>query len=411
MLEKWSGVSERRPFIGDMEMPNKFGARSWRLPLLTSVAAAAAGMALPAAAADDARVITSSSEKVKVRITGQINRAVLFYDDDFNDGIKHVDNDYSSTRFRWHADAKVNNDIKIGGLMEIQAENNSTFDTNLQDTEGSGDAASLSDRYLEFWVDHTKFGRVYIGKGDPGSNNSSLNNAHASGVIAATASHSLAAGGIAFKTSGNNCSISGTTCVNVKSAISDFDGLTRQNRIRYDTPVFAGFQARASHTDGGAWDASLWYNGKVFDTKIKGAVAYAESSNQSTAGINGDQVNGSLSLQHSSGLGVSFAAGYRNLDTRGSGADQHDPVMVFFGANYDRKFSELGVTSFTGSYQQVNSLAASGDTAKSWQVTALQNIDAAAFEAYASYTHHELDRDGFTFGDVDAVLIGGRIKF
>ncbi len=93
MLEKWSGVNERRPFIGDMEMPNKFGARSWRLPLLTSVAAAAAGMALPAAAADDARVITSSSEKVKVRITGQINRAVLFYDDDFNDGIKHVDND------------------------------------------------------------------------------------------------------------------------------------------------------------------------------------------------------------------------------------------------------------------------------------------------------------------------------
>lgn len=186
-------------------MPNKSGARSWRLPLLTSVAAAAASVALPAAAADDARVITSSSEKVKVRITGQINRAVLFYDDDFNDGIKHVDNDYSSTRFRWHADAKVNNDIKIGGLMEIRAENNSTFDTNLQDTEGSGDAASLSDRYLEFWVDHTKFGRVYIGKGDPGSNNSSLNNAHASGVIAATASHSLAAGGIAFKTSGNNC--------------------------------------------------------------------------------------------------------------------------------------------------------------------------------------------------------------
>jgi len=366
---------------------------------------------MPAAAADNARVITSSKDQVKVRITGQINRAVLYYDDDFNDGIKHVDNDFSSTRFRWHADAKVNNDIKIGGLMEIQAENNSTFDTNLQDTEGSGDAASLSDRYLEFWVDHTKFGRVYIGKGDPGSNNSSLNNAHASGVIAATASHSLAAGGIAFKTSGNNCSISGTTCVNVKSAISDFDGLTRQNRIRYDTPVFAGFQARASHTDGGAWDASLWYNGKVFDTKIKGAVAYVESSNQATAGQNGDQINGSLSMQHSSGIGVSFAAGYRNLDTRGSGADQHDPVMVYFGANFDRKYTELGVTSLSGAYQQTDSLNASGDSANAWTLAVVQHIDAAAFEAYAQYVNAEINRDGVTFGDVDAVMIGGRIKF
>ena len=38
-------------------MPNKSGARSWRLPLLTSVAAAAAGVALPAAAADGMSIL------------------------------------------------------------------------------------------------------------------------------------------------------------------------------------------------------------------------------------------------------------------------------------------------------------------------------------------------------------------
>jgi len=394
-------------------MTKQQNAVSWRSALLAGTAAAfATGAAMPAMAADNAKVITSSSEKVKVRITGQINRAVIYYDDDFNDGVKHVDNDFSSTRFRWHADAKVNNDIKIGGIMEIQAENNSGFTSNLQDVDGGGDAASLTDRKLEFWVHHNQLGRVYVGKGDPGSNNSSLSTAHAGGVANLTADIHLGVGGLAFKTDGGTCGGgSGTTCVNLKSAITDFDGLTRQNRIRYDTPVFAGFQARASHTDGGAWDASLWYNGKVFDTKIKGAVAYAESSNQATAGINGDQINGSLSMQHSSGIGVSFAAGYRNLDTRGSGADQHDPVMVYFGANFDRKYTELGVTSLSGAYQQTDSLNASGDSANAWTLAVVQHIDAAAFEAYAQYVNAEINRDGVTFGDVDAVMIGGRIKF
>ena len=394
-------------------MTKQQNALSWRSALLAGTAAAfATGAAMPAAAADNARVITSAKDQVKVRITGQVNRAVIFYDDDFNDGIKHVDNDFSSTRFRWHADAKINNDIKIGAIIEIQAENNSGFTANLQDVDGGTDAASLTDRKLEFWIHHNQFGRVYVGKGDPGSNNSSLSTAHAGGVANLTGLAHLGVGGLAFKSNGGSCANSGTTCVAMRSAFSDMDGLTRQNRIRYDTPVFAGFQGRMSHTDGGAWDASLWYNGKVLDTKIKGAVAYAESSNQVTAGINGDQINGSLSVLHSSGIGASFSAGYRNLDTRGSGTDQHDPVTITFGANFDRKFTEMGVTSISGQWKQTDSLAVSGDKAEIWTLAVVQHIDAAAFEMYAQYSNAELTRDGTTtFGDIDAVLVGGRIKF
>jgi len=406
-------------------MTKQQNAVSWRSALLAGTAAAfATGAAMPAMAADNAKVITSSSEKVKVRITGQINRAVIYYDDDFHDGIKHVDNDFSSTRFRWHADAKVNNDIKIGGIMEIQAESNSGLTTALQDTEGPSDSASLTDRRLEFWIHHNQLGRVYVGKGDTATNNSSLSTAHAGGVANLTAAPWLGVGGLSFKSNGGSCTTSGTgtpTCVNLKSAFSDFDGLTRQNRIRYDTPVFAGFQARVSHTDGGAVDAALWYNGKVFDTKIKGAIAYAEASGQTTASVTGDkgngakrggdQINGSLSMQHSSGIGVSFAAGHRNVDGKGAEAGHIDPMMINFGANFDRKFSELGVTSLSGQWQQVENLNRDGDVARVWSLAVVQKIDAAAFEAYASYVNAELEREVTTFGDVDAVMIGGRIKF
>jgi len=402
-------------------MTKQQSAISWRSALLAGTAAAfATGAAMPAMAADNAKVITSSSEKVKVRITGQINRAVVYYDDDFHDGIKHVDNDFSSTRFRWNADAKVNNDIKIGGIMEIQAESNSGASSALQDGEGPSDSASLTDRRLEFWIHHNQLGRVYVGKGDPGSNNSSASTAHAGGVANNTGLPFLGVGGLTFKNNATQCTTSSNTCVNLASAFSDFDGLTRQNRIRYDTPVFAGFQARASHTDGGAWDASLWYNGKVFDTKIKGAIAYADASGQTTAGVTGtkgngagfggDQINGSLSMQHSSGIGVSFAAGYRNLDSKGN-AGHNDPIMLNFGANFDRKYSELGVTSLSGQWQQVENLNSDGDVARVWTLAVVQHIDAAAFEAYAQYVNAELEREVTTFGDVDAVMIGGRIKF
>ncbi len=398
-------------------MTKQQNAVSWRSALLAGTAAAfATGAAMPAMAADNAKVITSSSEKVKVRITGQINRAVLYYDDDFNDGIKHIDNDFSSTRFRWHADAKVNNDIKIGAIMEIQAENNSGLSaagTPLQDNDAGGDAASLTDRKLEFWIHHNQLGRVYVGKGDSASNNSSLSTAHAGGVANLTALPGLGGGGLHFKQNGNVCD-NLNTCVRLQSAISDFDGLSRVNRIRYDTPVFAGFQARVSHLDGGRTDASLWYNGKMFDTKIKGAAAYAWGNNSGTF----DQVNGSLSVQHSSGIGASFAGGYRSVDDRDNdGSFTHDPVMLTFGLNFDRKYSELGVTSLSGQYQHVSSLAASGDVAEVWSIGVVQHIDAAAFELYGQYMHAELDRDGVsngapnTFGDLDSIMIGGRIKF
>src|SRR3546814_12168811 len=85
-----------------------------------AVALAAAAFAAPAAAADNANVVRSSfGDKVQVKITGQINRGVLFADDGENTSVKHVDNDSSSSRFRIHADAKVTSAFSVGGLFEL----------------------------------------------------------------------------------------------------------------------------------------------------------------------------------------------------------------------------------------------------------------------------------------------------
>ena len=375
--------------------------------LAISTALAITALAGPSYAADGAKVITSSSDKVKVSITGQINRTVLYYDDDFNDGVRHMDNDYSSTRFRWNADARVNNDIKIGGLIEIAAINNSNASTN-QDTEGTGDTASLTDRHLEFWVDHARFGTVYVGKGAPASNGTTTQATFNGDNVGLTSSHFLAAGGLNFKSNGNACSISGNTCVGIGSAFSDFDGLGRQNRLRYNTPVIAGFMGSVSHTDGGAVDAALYYAGKIFGAEVAGGIGYAESSSQATAGVNGDQVSGSLSFTLPMGIGLHGSYAEQDLDARTVG---DNPKGFYIGAHYEGKLSEIGTSTFTASYGAVDNLAAAGDDAESFALSVNQEVEAAAFDVYAQYTHYELDRTGVTFGDIDTIMVGGRIKF
>src|SRR3546814_6719585 len=59
---------------------------------------------------------------------------------------------------------------------------------------------------------------------------------------------------------------------------TNFDGLSRQNRVRYDTPVIAGFQAGVSHIDGAAWDAALKWKGAFMGVKAEAAVAYWNAS-------------------------------------------------------------------------------------------------------------------------------------
>ncbi len=401
----------------------------WRSALLASTAVAfAAGMGAPAAAKESARVIHSGKDQVKLRVTGQVNRAVIFADDGFETQTRHVDNDFSSSRFRWRADAKVNNDIKVGGLIEIQVEPNSNFGNRGggdQDTESDTESntnSRLSPRKVEFWIDHNQFGRVYVGKGDPGSNSSNQSTAHAGGSALLNASVALVYGGLEFKTARG----SGASSVTANTVLGDFDGLTRANRIRYDTPTIAGFQGRVSHLDDSSYDVSLWYNGKVLGTKVKASLAYSDSSGDSApSGRDGDMVNGALSLVHSSGFGLTGSFGIlsrddQDQDQTASGINttgsSQDPTMWFISGHFQRKFTDLGTTFLGVAYQENSEQNQARDTARAFQASVVQHIDAAAFQLYASYVHYELDRSTANgvdqiFKDTDVVMIGGILKF
>jgi predicted porin len=91
-----------------------------------------------------------------------------------------------------------------------------------------------------------------------------------------------------------------STATNIGSVFSNFDGLSRRNRVRYDSPAFWGFQLSGSLlSDGG--DVALRYAAKWGeDWKFAAAVAYADP--QATSDTVANQYNGSASILHSSGI-------------------------------------------------------------------------------------------------------------
>ena len=52
-----------------------------------------------------------------------------------------------------------------------------------------------------------------------------------------------------------------------------------------------------------------------------------------------------------------------------------------------------------------------GDESTSIGVVAVQNVDRIGTELYAGLRNHDLDRDGEDFDDVNALLVGARLKF
>ena len=69
-------------------------------------------------------VVTNKSEKVSVKLYGQVNRAAMYTNDGNDDYFYHVDNDNSSTRIGILGNSKVNNDISAGAKIEVEFQAN-----------------------------------------------------------------------------------------------------------------------------------------------------------------------------------------------------------------------------------------------------------------------------------------------
>jgi len=379
--------------------------------LLGSTALVALGVAFAgqATAADHARVVKSSKDQVSLKISGQFSREITVVDDGFSTRVRHADSNYSSSRFRFHASGKINANMKVGGLSEIAIDDNRNAPNNTRGAANNGRSGNdLQTRKTEIFITHNQFGRVWIGAGDPAANG--VMNTVTHGIYSALPGFMGLIQNAQYRNEGQE-TLTGT---GLATAHTDLDFNSRRTRVRYDTPVIAGFMASVSHSDGQEIEAALRYSGKIFDSKVKAAMGAAYNT------LEGDTITemygAQLSFVHSSGLGLTGGCAYQIDEAKGTVGentlvDNTDPQGCIIQGHFQRKFNELGKTSLVVEYDQKDNTAGDGDTATGIGVTVHQAIDAAAMEVWVKYSNFDLDREGVATDDIDTFTLGTRMKF
>ena len=339
-----------------------------------------------------------------VKLSGQVNQMALWADDGYQDDFFVTDNNSSSSRFRFYGQQEFGV-VKAGFQIEFEAMRNESDKLTIrQNSEGD---FVFNDRWINAYF-ATPYGTFEIGKGDGAANNTA--EVDLSGTSAITYSRVVAtAGGFVWKYSdGTTFDPPGSaTSLSVSKTTDNFDGLSRNERIRYNTPQFAGFSAAASMTNGQAWETSLWY-GADFYGKLIAAIGYVDTRRLSG---NFTQWDGSVSWLAPFGLNITAAYGVRqftgDLETSRLAAGSTDDATNYYGKlgykwDIHAVAVEYGLTQdlfFKGEDSSMYGLA--------YVITPWKGV-----ELYTAYRNYMLDVDsGPDPEDIQEAMAGTRIKF
>jgi predicted porin len=321
-----------------------------------------------------------------------------------------VDNDNSSTRFRFTGSNEFDNNWKVGFKWENEMESNSSADTDI-DIGENGDTTDVNftERHMDVYIEHSKFGKLSLGQGDTASNGTSEVDLSGTDVVNSSDIDDMA-GGFIFRDDDDNILQTGFATpdpddTSIGRAFNNFDGFSRRDRIRYDTPKLGPVYFSASYMNGQSYDFAgrFAYKWDGFG-KLAAAVSWLPADTQRDTYR---QYSGSISFLHDSGLNVTFSGADR-YDTPGD----DEPWNV-----YGKLGWKLEKWAFSVDYTYSEDVDAEDDEASSMSAAAVFH-PWKSVELYACYRKHDLDRDADqrdvgvgNAEDIHAVMVGTRVKF
>jgi hypothetical protein len=339
--------------------------------------------------------VVHSGNRAKLVVKGFVNKALFIVDDGKETDPYFVDNDNAESRVSFVGTLAATDDLTIGTNIELTIAPNKSGDI----SQINRDQNNIFDqRKVEASLDSKRFGKFTFGKGDTASFNTGASDLSGTTVIAyATISDS--AGGMLFREENGGA----LTDINIVSAFSNWDGLNRQSRLRYDSPRFYGISLSGSVMSEDRYDAAFRWGGKGNGFKAVSSGAISDPR------VSGDGLNydGSISVLHdNTGLNATFAAGMRERDK------QSNPYNLYGKLGWRTKFFAIGETAFAVDYTRSMYLPTADDEGHSYALAAVQQFDEYGTELFAMYRRHSLDRDAApNVDDLDVVAIGARVRF
>lgn len=313
----------------------------------------------------DATTARKGNRKMSVTLSGQVNRAVMWWDDGDESNAYVVDNDYASSRFNLSGEAEWKPGWSVGFVLEWEQVDDASnaVDANTDDVE-----SGLVNRMAYWWMKSDRLGSLSVGQVETATDGTSEANLSGATDFAGNSIQS------------NNAAFALVRGGGLRSELlwgdvspDNLSGLSRQQGVRYDSPEVMGFALAAGWYEDDMWDVALRYDKELNSVQLAAAIGYAEdregggigfcASGPSNAPNGGgsqaacSQVSASASILHQpSGLFASLGAGWAQDDNRqsfalanGVNADFHvdnEARHIYANVGIYRRFNSHGKTSF-----------------------------------------------------------------
>ena len=374
----------------------------------TMVLALAAGAAAAETNGPGAHPLAAAVRaQADVRWWAQVNRAALYADNGTESEWFHVDNDSMPSRFGVAGDYKpaVWGGWTFGGQIELGFKSDNSTEVVFG---GPDPEFKVDGRKIEAYAKNKKFGALAVGQGDMASNGtaeedlsgtyvaaySQVRFAAASLVFAPRAATPLPAADAPAGTD-----VPPRPAPTVKDVFNNFDGLHRDDRIRYDAPAWRGFAASASAAGEENFDAALRHSLEIGRHKLASAVAFARKG----AGV--DQYSGSCSLLLGCGLNFTAAVGGQDVD------GERTPLSVYGKIGYQLDWFSAGPTMLAVDYARNEEISQADDVAESYAAVVVQRLEPLNAELYATARNYVLDRADADYDDLFVFMSGVKIRF
>lgn len=319
--------------------------------------------------------------KAEVKLSGQISRALTFADNGVDEDVLFTDNTNSGTRFRLTGKTEVLSGITAGFNWETQYQDNPSDQVGIDESDTS---SAFRSRKRELYFQGS-FGKVTLGQGDGAANGTA--EVDFSGTTIADYSDQDLYDGIDF------VDANGNSIVSNGQAFTNFDGLSRNDRIRYDSPKFGPVGiAVSAGTDKG--EIAVRYSQKLGGgSKVGAAVGYVTDD-----AADFKQLGLSASYLTASGFNITGAYGEQDIDN-----STLDPTSA-----YIKLGQKFGAHNVSASYQITDDRAGANVEAERVNLAYVYHIKKGV-EVFADYENAQLDLAGAQ--DKNLLSFGSRIKF
>ena len=409
----------------------------------------------------EATTVRKGNRRVSLKLSGHVNRAVMWWNDGQESNVYSVDNDNSNTRIRLEGSAKIRNDMSAGFYIEWAVQTSGSYAVNQVDDDLPQTAtnAGFSIRHAYWWIKHDRLGELHVGQTTTASKDITLIDLGGIGV-AAIADTGLLGGSMFLRRTdipGSTGLTTSTWRTFLEGGLQAWSG-SRLDTVKYVSPTFAGFTFSAAWAEDDFWDVGLRYAGEFNGVRIAAGIGYYEDRDEE-ADANLDDGNrhlkelkGSASIWHvPTGLFVSAAFGHREFGgtdptmvRTGTLINRPDQDFWWIAGGVNKNFFGIGNTSIYAEYSETSDTQAGrvlnlgaglatfnvqSDSTTMWGAGIVQNIDAAAMELYLAYRHFDINATGCQSGaafsavcpagtlrsapldSLDVVTAGARIRF